>query len=103
MIEKDSEFHRAIFRTCRNQYLYNMIDFLRTKAHIVRYNAWSLPDRIEQSIQEHRQIIRAIEAKNATQLAKLIVKHLTYSKRTYLAQLKGTIGRLGKLKERDLA
>jgi len=103
MIEKDSEFHRAIFRTCRNQYLYNMIDFLRTKAHIVGYNAWSLPDRIEQSIQEHGQIIRAIEAKNATQLEKLIVKHLTYSKKSYLAQLKGTMNRLGKLQEKSLA
>ena len=103
MIEKDSEFHRAIFRTCRNQYLYNMIDFLRTKAHIVGYNAWSLPDRIEQSIQEHGQIIRAVEAKNATQLEKLIVKHLTYSKKSYLAQLKGTMNRLGKLQEKSLA
>ena len=103
MIEKDSEFHRAIFRTCRNQYLYNMIDFLRTKAHIVRYNAWSLPDRIEQSIQEHRQMIEAIEARNASQLEKLIVKHLTYSKKSYLAQLKGTMGRPGKSKGKDLA
>jgi len=103
MIEKDSEFHRAIFKICRNQYLYDMINYLKTKAHIVGYNAWSLPDRIEQSIQEHRQIIGAIEAKNASQLEKLIVKHLTYSKKSYLAQLKGTIGRLGKSKERDFA
>ena len=103
MIKRDSEFHRAIFRTCRNQYLYNMIDFLRTKSHIVGYNAWSLPDRIEQTIQEHRQIIGAIEAKKASQLEKLIVKHLTYSKKSYLAQLKGTMGRPGKSKERALA
>lgn len=103
MIKKDSDFHRAIFRTCRNQYLYNMIDFLRTKSHIVGYNAWSLPDRIEQTIQEHRQIIGAIEAENASQLEKLIVKHLTYSKKSYLAQLKGTLGRPGKSKERTLA
>ena len=103
MIKRDSEFHRAIFRTCRNQYLYNMIDFLRTKAHIVGYNAWSLPDRIEQTIQEHRQIIGAIEAKNLSRLENLFVKHLTYSKQSYLAQLKGTDGRRGNSKERDLA
>jgi DNA-binding GntR family transcriptional regulator len=102
MIKRDSEFHRAIFRTCRNQYLYNMIDFLRTKSHIVGYNAWSLPDRIEQTIQEHRQIIGAIEARNTSQLEKLIVKHLTYSKNSYLAQLKGTMSQPGKSKERDL-
>ena len=103
MIKRDSEFHRAIFRTCRNQYLYNMIDFLRTKAHIVGYNAWSLPDRIEQTIREHQQIIGAIEAKNVSRLEELFVKHLTYSKKSYLAQLKGTDGRPGKSQERDLA
>jgi len=89
MIEVDSEFHRAIFRACRNRYLYEMIDFLRTKAHIVRFNAWSLPHRIEQSIIEHREIIKAIEERNLSQLEKLIVKHLTFSKDSYMSQLKG--------------
>ena len=89
MIEKDSEFHRAIFKSCHNRYLYDMIDFLRTKAHIVRFNAWSLSDRIEQSIIEHREVIKAIEDQNLSQFEKLIVKHHTYSKESYMAQLKG--------------
>lgn len=89
MIEKDSEFHRSIFRACRNSYLYDMIDFLRTKAHIVRFNAWSIPHRIEQSIIEHREIIKAIEDRNLSQLEKLILKHLTISKNSYMSQLKG--------------
>lgn len=89
MIEKDSEFHRAIFNSCHNRYLYDMIDFLRTKAHIVRFNAWSLPRRIEQSIIEHREMIKAIEDQNLSQFEKLIVKHHTYSKESYMAQLKG--------------
>jgi DNA-binding GntR family transcriptional regulator len=70
MIKQDSDFHRAIFKTCRNQYLYDLIDFLRTKAHIVGYNAWAVPVRIEYSIQEHRRIIQAIEGRNVAQLAK---------------------------------
>jgi DNA-binding GntR family transcriptional regulator len=89
MIEIDSEFHRMIFKACRNSYLYEMIDYLRTKAHIVRFNAWSLPHRIEQSILEHREIIRAIEDRNLSQFEKLIVKHLTISKNSYLSQVKG--------------
>ena len=90
MIEVDSEFHRMIFKTCRNSYLYEMIDYLRTKAHIVRFNAWSLPHRIEQSIVEHREMIKAIEDKNQYRFEKLIVKHLTFSKESYLTQLKGS-------------
>jgi DNA-binding GntR family transcriptional regulator len=66
-----------------------MIDFLRTKAHIVRFNAWSLPHRIEQSIIEHREMMKAIEDRNLNQLEKLIVKHLTFSKESYMSQLKG--------------
>jgi DNA-binding GntR family transcriptional regulator len=89
MIEVDSEFHRMIFKACRNSYLYEMIDFLRTKAHVVRFNAWSLPHRIEQSIVEHREMIRAIEDRNLSQFEKLIVKHLTFSKDSYMSQLKG--------------
>jgi DNA-binding GntR family transcriptional regulator len=89
IIEMDSEFHRMIFRACRNSYLYDMIDFLRTKAHIVRFNAWSLPHRIEQSILEHREMIRAIEDRNLSQFEKLILKHLTFSKDSYMSQLKG--------------
>lgn len=91
MIEKDSEFHGTIFKACHNSYLYEVIDYLRTKAHIVRFNAWSLPRRIEQSIVEHREMIQAIEDKNLSKLEKLIVKHLTISKNSYLTQLKGSV------------
>ncbi len=89
MIEKDSDFHRTIFKACQNRHLYNIIDYLRTKAHIVRYNAWSLPHRIEQSIAEHREMVKAIENRNLAQFEELIVKHHTFSKNSYLAQLKG--------------
>jgi len=89
MIEKDLEFHRAVYQTCRNRYLCEIIDFLRTKAHIVGYNAWSLPQRIEQSILEHREILRAIEEGHRARLEKLVVEHITFSKRSYQAQLKG--------------
>jgi DNA-binding GntR family transcriptional regulator len=91
MIEIDSEFHRMIFKACRNNYLYDMIDFLRTKAHIVRFNAWSLPHRIEESVIEHWEMIKAIEERNLSQFEKLIVKHLTFSKNSYMSQLKGVV------------
>jgi DNA-binding GntR family transcriptional regulator len=93
MIELDSEFHRIIFKACQNSYLYEMIDYLRTKAHIVRYNAWSLPHRIEESILEHRDMIKAIENRDLSQFEKLIVKHLTFSKDSYMSQLKGIVAK----------
>jgi len=101
MIEKDSEFHRAIFKISRNRYLSEMIDFLRTKAHIVRFNAWSLPHRIEQSIVEHREMIKALENRNLSKFEKLVIEHLTFSKESYMSQLKG--GDLGDRSEQMLA
>jgi DNA-binding GntR family transcriptional regulator len=89
MIEKDLEFHRAVYQTCGNRYLCEIIGFLRTKAHIVGYNAWSLPQRIEQSIREHRAILRAIEERDRARLERLVVEHITFSKRSYQAQMKG--------------
>ena len=88
MILVDSQFHRAIIKTSGNNHLTEMIEYLYKKAHIVRFNAWSVPNRIEQSIAEHREIIKAIEKQNLSRLQKLIVKHLRVSKNSYISQLK---------------
>ena len=90
MIEKDGEFHREVYRTCRNQHLCDLIDHLKVKSYIVGYNAWSLPQRIEESIREHQGIVAAVAGKDAPNLEKLIVKHLTFSKNSYLDQLRGS-------------
>jgi DNA-binding GntR family transcriptional regulator len=88
-IEIDSEFHRAMVKASHNQYLYDLIDFLRVKSHIVRFNAWSHPERIEKSLSEHRAIVKAIEKRDLKGLESMIVEHLNLSKNSYLAQLKG--------------
>jgi GntR family transcriptional regulator, trigonelline degradation regulator len=90
MIEKDNEFHRALFQASRNSYLNDMIDYLSTKAHIVKFNAWSLPNRIEQSRLEHKAMIEAIEQRDEDTFEKLVTDHLLFSKNSYLAQLRGT-------------
>ncbi|MGO9017456.1 MAG: GntR family transcriptional regulator [Syntrophobacteraceae bacterium] len=100
MIEKDNEFHRALFHASGNSYLNEMIDYLGTKVHMVKFNAWSLPDRIEQSIVEHRAMIAALERRDAEAFEKLVIDHLLFSKNSYMAQLKG-IARKGTVKKRS--
>jgi DNA-binding GntR family transcriptional regulator len=89
MIEKDNEFHRALFQASRNKYLNDMIEYLSMKAHIVKFNAWSIPNRIEHSRVEHKAMIEALEQRNAEAFEKLVVDHLLFSKNSYLAQLGG--------------
>jgi DNA-binding GntR family transcriptional regulator len=96
MIEKDNEFHRALFQPSGNGYLNEMVDHLGTKVHMVKFNAWSLPNRIEQSILEHRAMIAALERRDAEAFEKLVTDHLLFSKNSYVAQLKG-IARRGTL------
>jgi DNA-binding FadR family transcriptional regulator len=86
MVAKDSEFHKAIFKTCGNQCLCDLIEFLHTKAHIVRYYAWANPQRIEQSILEHQQMIQAVQERNRITLEKLVVNHLALSHKSYLGR-----------------
>jgi GntR family transcriptional regulator, trigonelline degradation regulator len=88
MIEKDNEFHRALFRASMNRYLNDMIDHLSTKAHMVKFNAWSLPNRIEQSRAEHKAMIEALERRDGEAFVRLVTDHLLFSKKSYLAQLR---------------
>lgn len=89
MIEKDNEFHRALFRASGNIYLNGMIDYLSMKVHMVKFNAWSLPNRIEQSVLEHKAMIAALERRDGEVFAKLVTDHLLFSKNSYLEQLRG--------------
>jgi DNA-binding GntR family transcriptional regulator len=61
-----------------------------------------MPRRIEESVREHRKIVEAIEEKDAPKLEKLIVKHLTFSKNSYLEQLRGSDRWLSAGKERPV-
>jgi DNA-binding GntR family transcriptional regulator len=90
MIEKDNAFHRVMFQPSRNDYLNYMIDYLSTKAHMVKFNAWSLPNRIEQSMLEHGQMIEALKVRDGVAFEKLVIDHLLYSKNTYVDRLAGT-------------
>lgn len=94
MIEKDNEFHKALFQASRNTYLNDMIEYLSTKAHMVKFNAWSLPNRIEEAETEHKAMIEALERRDPEAFQKLVTDHLLFSKKSYLAQLRGR-GRKG--------
>jgi DNA-binding GntR family transcriptional regulator len=89
MIEKDNEFHRALFRNSGNNYLNEMVDYLSMKVHMVKFNSWSLPNRIEQSILEHNAMIAALERRDGEAFERLVTDHLLFSKNNYLEQLNG--------------
>lgn len=77
MAEANREFHRAIWRACRNESLSDLLS--RLNLHLSRYPATTLtqPGRWEAAIREHREIIEAIAAQDANQADHLTTAHFT--------------------------
>lgn len=83
----NDRFHDAIYVAAENPCLYELIQQLRRQVHAVRFNAWSQPDRIARSLDEHRRILQALRRRDAAGLADRTREHLGVAKDTYLAHL----------------
>jgi DNA-binding GntR family transcriptional regulator len=80
----NDRFHDAIYGAARNPCLLELIRQLRQRVSLIRFNAWSLPDRIGRSMAEHRQIVKMLRARDAAHMATLIRRHLRPAKDAYL-------------------
>ncbi len=84
LVENDREFHRVIYRASKNRFLVQIIDDLRLKCYAIGYFAWTHPDRVITSIEEHKEIIRAIKEKNRARFESLVEHQLYAAKMFYL-------------------
>jgi DNA-binding GntR family transcriptional regulator len=75
--ELDSEFHRIIFHTCGSRMLCKILSELHTKIKVYRKFSLSNVTRAKNSVEEHRQILNAIIAKDADKAEELTVLHLS--------------------------
>jgi len=69
-----------------------------------RYPTFSLPDRAVGSLEEHEQILQAIEARDPQRAAKLAEEHNAKAREARIAMLDGTVEELhrnGNAKESD--
>lgn len=63
-IEANHEFHRRLSSRCRNRHLLALLDDLRSK--VVRMEYWSVshPGQTLEAVQQHKEILRAISARD---------------------------------------
>lgn len=87
MIKANSDFHDYIYELCGNQTLIQMIKQLKARFFIINTLAWSLPELLKTTLQEHWEYIRAFEKHDLESLNQLAEKHFGYSKDIYLRQL----------------
>lgn len=74
--ELDSEFHSIIYRASDNRLLFKTLSELHRNIHIYRKRSLTVANRLEKSVEEHREILSAIEQGNAELADKLTSEHI---------------------------
>jgi len=87
LIETDRRFHRTIYEASKNRFLIQVIDDLRLKCYTIAYFAWTHAERVNASVEEHREIIKALKQRNRLRFQNLIEHQLVSSKMFYLESL----------------
>ncbi len=90
--EANQEFHRKIQELSGNRWLLSVIQDLRKVLKLSRLHSLSLEGRLQQSLDEHRAIMLALEACNAGQAEKVMHDHLL-SGREAAAKMESALGK----------
>jgi DNA-binding GntR family transcriptional regulator len=75
-IRINNQFHSFVQELAGNRTLNQIVNGLRQKILIYRYQSLNLPERFEQSIQEHRDLIEAFRKKDPKKVETLMRRHL---------------------------
>ncbi len=74
--EANQEFHRAIQELADNRWLLQVIQDLRKVLKLTRLHSLSLEGRLQQSLEEHREIMAGLKARDAKRTEKAMHDHL---------------------------
>jgi DNA-binding GntR family transcriptional regulator len=88
MIAANGRFHDYVHELCGNKNLIQLIKQLQARCHILRYHAWSSPEIVQRIQLEHRKLIAGLEEKDFDQLHEISIRHISYSKNSYLTHLR---------------
>ena len=74
--ELDTEFHSIIYRASGNRVLNKTLSELHRNITSYRKMSLAVPGRLERSVGEHREILEAIEARDAERADRLTSEHI---------------------------
>ena len=86
--ELDTEFHRIIYKASGNRLLYKTLSELHGNITAYRKLSLTVGDRLERSVKEHRDMLTAIENKDASLAESLAEKHVRAALDNLLSVLK---------------
>ncbi|PTX53952.1 DNA-binding GntR family transcriptional regulator [Melghirimyces profundicolus] len=82
-IDLDLEFHQAIIRFANYGLIENMIAKLYNLTRLIGHKAIMKEGRMEEVIDEHREIIEAVRNKDGARSKQLMVQHLENTQRSF--------------------
>ncbi len=84
--DKDSEFHEAIYHNCGSHILEETLIPLHRKVVKFRKASIEHTGRAEKSIEEHKEILKAIEVKDVNKAIELVTRHANNAKQSILSE-----------------
>src|SRR5690606_23896957 len=76
MVEVDTGFHQILYQASRNQRLAQIINNLRDQIQRFRQTCLSYPGRMKSALEEHREIVDAISARDPELARRLAQEHI---------------------------
>lgn len=79
-IRLDAEFHEVLYRAAKNTRLFTLLNDLRDYIYRYRVIILRYQRKPHLAVQDHKEMLASIRAKNARQVEKLVRKHMTRGK-----------------------
>ncbi|MDR1159944.1 MAG: GntR family transcriptional regulator [Syntrophomonadaceae bacterium] len=88
VISVDTRFHDALYTASRNEKLLGIVNNLRDQIQRFRTTSLAYPGRMQQSLQEHRAIVEAIQSRDSTLSRQSAQEHVENAENSLLEAIK---------------
>ena len=89
--QSDIRFHSILLEACRNNMLQNMMAMINTHLQIIRLRTVVLPGRAKKTVEEHYEILKAIETGDEDSAETMMRKHVVSVRRDSIKNLESMI------------
>lgn len=88
LVEVDTKFHEIIYQASRNKRLWAIISNLREQIQRCRTTSLAFPGRMQKSLEEHRNIVEAIQSRDPQLSRQLAQEHIENAENSMIESIK---------------
>ena len=77
LVRLDTSFHEVLYDACQSRTLRNILTTMHHNIHMARQSSLTSPVRARESLAEHKEILSALEKRDAAAAKACIEKHIT--------------------------